>query len=119
MNVAIQAVRGPANNLLLKPLKMQTLLEAMGRAWDQSAALTSSHREQPENSLPSLSQRENQVLRLIAVGHTNREAAEQLSLSVKTIDTYRERLMKKLDVRSRADLVRIAKDLGWLDADVG
>ncbi|MBT3218650.1 MAG: response regulator [Proteobacteria bacterium] len=118
MNVAIQAVRGPANNLLLKPLKMQTLLEAVGRAWDQSAALTSCHREQPETSLPSLSQRENQVLRLIAVGHTNREAAQQLSLSVKTIDTYRERLMKKLDVKSRADLVRIAKDLGWLDADL-
>jgi two-component system response regulator NreC len=53
-----------------------------------------------------LSDREREVLRLVAFGHTNHEIASQLSLSEKTIETYRSRGMAKLGVRSRAGLVR-------------
>jgi DNA-binding NarL/FixJ family response regulator len=64
--------------------------------------------------VPLLSRRERQVLELLARGHTNREVAERLHLSVKTIETYRSRLNDKLGLQSRADLVRLAMDLGLL-----
>ena len=63
---------------------------------------------------PALSPRERQVLELLAHGHTNREIAARLVLSVKTIETHRARLSDKLGLHNRAELVRIALDLGLL-----
>ncbi len=56
----------------------------------------------------SLSMRELQVLRRLAMGQTNREIAEAYGVSIKTVDTYRHRLLKKLDLRNNADLSRFA-----------
>jgi two-component system response regulator NreC len=67
-------------------------------------------------SLGLLTEREREVLGLLASGYTNREAAERLRLSVKSIESYRSRLMQKLDVRTRAELVRFALDAGLLTA---
>lgn len=61
-----------------------------------------------------LSEREAEVVRLIAQGHSNKEIAAQLSLSVKTVETYKARSMSKLGLSSRADLVRYALEQGWL-----
>jgi len=61
-----------------------------------------------------LSERETEVLCLIAKGYTTKEIAAYLDLSVKTVETYKTRLMKKLDLRSRADIVRYALRQGWL-----
>lgn len=61
-----------------------------------------------------LSEREMEVLRLIAWGHSNAEIATQLHLSVRTVETYKERLMKKLGLRSRTDIVHYAVRRGWL-----
>jgi len=58
--------------------------------------------------LDSLSMRELQVLRRLALGHTNREIAESYHISIKTVDTYRSRLLKKLDLRNNAELSRFA-----------
>jgi len=55
-----------------------------------------------------LTQRELQVLRNLALGKTNREIAEIYNISVKTVDTYRLRLLKKLELRNNADLSRFA-----------
>jgi two-component system response regulator NreC len=63
---------------------------------------------------PALSPRERQVLELLAHGHTNREIAARLTLSVKTVETHRARLSDKLGLHRRADLVRVALDLGLL-----
>jgi two-component system, NarL family, response regulator NreC len=62
-----------------------------------------------------LSQRELDVLRLIALGHTNAEIADQLCLSVRTVESYRARLQQKLGRSSRAELVRYVLDHGLLD----
>lgn len=62
-----------------------------------------------------LSQREKQVLRLVALGHTNRQIADQLFLSVKTIEAYRARLMQKLHLNGRSALVRYALRKGLLN----
>ena len=62
-----------------------------------------------------LSERERQVLELVARGHTNREVAERLVLFIKTVETYRARLSDKLGLRTRAELVRFAAETGLLD----
>jgi DNA-binding NarL/FixJ family response regulator len=61
-----------------------------------------------------LSEREIEVVRLTAAGHSNKEIAAQLDLSVKTVETYKARSLEKLGLRSRADLVRYALQRGWL-----
>ncbi len=68
-----------------------------------------------ENRWETLSDREQNVLRLVALGHTSKEIADQLSLSVKTIETYRGRGMEKLGLHSRAALVRFALANGLLE----
>ena len=62
-----------------------------------------------------LSSREQEVLKLLAQGYTNQEVGTQLCLSVKTIETYRARIVDKLGLRSRADLTRYALEMGLLD----
>lgn len=62
-----------------------------------------------------LSEREEMVLRLIAQGYSNKEIAAQLSLSVKTVETYKARSAEKLRLDSRVDIVRYARDRGWLE----
>jgi DNA-binding NarL/FixJ family response regulator len=62
-----------------------------------------------------LSERETEVVRLIALGYSNKEIAAQLKVSVKTIETYKTRSMEKLHIRSRVDIVRYAVRRGWLE----
>ena len=61
-----------------------------------------------------LSDREAEVLRLIAWGHSNKEIASRLDLSVKTVEVHKANSMKKLGMRSRIDIVRYALLQGWL-----
>jgi two-component system, NarL family, response regulator NreC len=68
-----------------------------------------------DDSYGQLSPREQQVLRLIALGHTSQQVADKLSLSVKTVETYKRRLMTKLYLTSRAALVRYALQRGLLE----
>ena len=68
----------------------------------------------PPRTTAALSGRESAVMRMIAQGHTNKEVAATLDISVKTVETYRARSMEKLGLRSRVDLVRVATERGWL-----
>jgi DNA-binding NarL/FixJ family response regulator len=61
-----------------------------------------------------LSERETDVLRLVAGGHSNKAIASRLNISVKTVETYKARAMEKLGFSSRVDVVRYAADQGWL-----
>lgn len=69
--------------------------------------------------LDTLSEREREVLRQVARGYTNQQIADEIGLSVKTVESYRARLMKKLGFKARADLVRLAIELGLLHDDGG
>jgi DNA-binding NarL/FixJ family response regulator len=71
------------------------------------------HREL-QAQLAILSKREKEVLRAVAYGFTNREIAERLGVSVKSVETYRYRVAEKLSFKSRADLVRFALEVGLL-----
>src|SRR4029077_2983067 len=73
-------------------------------------------RDSPAAGRPRpLSRREAEVLRLLAQGHTNQEAADHLAVSVKTIETHRKRLSDKLGLKSRAQLFRFAVEAGLLE----
>ena len=63
----------------------------------------------------TLSSREEEVLRLIAWGYSNKEIATRLDLSVKTVETHKANAMHKLQMRSRIDIVRFALLQGWLE----
>jgi len=104
--VAIRAVR--RGEVFLYPSFTRILLaDLTGRS--------EGDRDARNDSYESLSAREKEVLRLVALGHTNREIGDQLGLSVKTIETYRSRLMEKLGLQSRSALVRYALDRDLLE----
>jgi DNA-binding NarL/FixJ family response regulator len=63
-----------------------------------------------------LSEREREVLRLLALGHTNQEIAKMLFISVRTAETHRAHIMQKLRLATRADLVRYALSQGLLES---
>ncbi len=64
-----------------------------------------------------LSKRESEVLRLLAMGHTNQQIADKLFLSVRTVETYKARLKDKLGLQGRAELVRYAMRQGFLTTE--
>jgi two-component system response regulator NreC len=68
-----------------------------------------------DEQVEPLTPRETEVLRLIAQGYTNRQAAEVLSISVRTVETHRANILGKLGLRGRVDLVRYAMDHGLLE----
>ena len=65
----------------------------------------------------TLTAREIEILRLIARGHTNRQIATSMNISVRTVETHRSNVMDKLDLRSRVDLVRFAVEHGLVKLD--
>jgi two-component system response regulator NreC len=77
--------------------------------------LEANRRDRPEtDSYDRLSDREKEVLQLVAQGYTNKQIADKLFLSVKTIETYKARIMEKLGFHNRAELVRFALKKGLL-----
>ncbi len=69
------------------------------------------------NPYDSLTDREKQVLKLVAEGHSNKEVAETLDISVKTAMSHREHIMQKLDLHSRTDLIKFALQQGVIRVD--
>jgi two-component system response regulator NreC len=70
-----------------------------------------------EDPYDGLTEREREVLKLVAEGYSGTEIAERLVISPKTVDTYRERIMQKLGLRHRYELVRYALRKGMLKAE--
>jgi len=104
----LSAIRAVARDeVYLHPALTRVLVnDLLGRATATSNAARS--------DAPHLSERETEVLRLVALGHTNQEIADSLYLSVKTVESYKGRLMEKLGLRGRAALVRYAVEAGLL-----
>ena len=70
-----------------------------------------------KTSAPSgatISDRESQVLRLVAIGHSNKEIAERLTISIKTVEVHKANAMRKLGLQGRVDLIRYGVLQGWL-----
>ena len=115
-----EALQAGARGYVFKRGSIEELIRAIdeviaGRLYlspELSAAIVEDHQRklvgELDPSKPVLSQREQQLLRLISKGLRNKEMATELNLSVNTIETYRARLMKKLSCSSTAELVRYA-----------
>jgi two-component system response regulator NreC len=71
-----------------------------------------------EHGLGALSRREREVLHLVVMGHSYQRIAERLRISVKTVETHRARVMEKLGLRTRADLVQYALRHGFMVQDI-
>jgi two-component system response regulator NreC len=76
-------------------------------------------RQREEEASDPLSEREREVLRLLALGHTNQEIAQMLYISVRTAESHRAHIMQKLRLTTRAELVRYALAHGLLDEASG
>jgi two-component system response regulator NreC len=76
-------------------------------------------KEAPPDAYEMLTARERQVLHLVAEGHTSAEIASQLSISPRTVEMHRANLMRKLELRSQADLIRFALQRGILPLEDG
>jgi len=101
----ISAIRTVARGeVFLYPSATKLLLKRFKQAQDRGEA----------SPLEELSEREREVLQLTAEGYSSAEVARKLFLSPKTVDTYRSRLMQKLGLNSRPELVRFALDTGVL-----
>ena len=74
------------------------------------------HKQTESEQFESLSEREQAVIRLSAMGYSSREIGDQLIISPKTADTYRQRAMEKLHLEHRSDLIKFAVRAGILDA---
>lgn len=115
------AMNAGACGYVVKTAADSELLSAI-RAVHQGRMFVSMPSQKPEDLLNSvssesakpLSEREQQVLLGLAKGYTNKEIGEQIDLSVKTIETYRARIAAKLQLRSRAEIVRYAVAQGLL-----
>jgi two-component system response regulator NreC len=119
---ARRALRGGALGYVLKEAADTELAEAVRRAAEGGTYLNpalgarlATTPERPPGPPDGLSGREAQVLRLIALGHTNAEIGEQLFLSIRTVETHRAHIQQKLSRSTRAELVRYALDHGLLD----
>jgi len=114
----VRAIQAGAMGYLTKQSAPEQLVKAIRKIHAGSRYLTDEAAETlalriakgsgEQSPLDSLSMRELQVLRRLAMGHTNREIANAYSISIKTVDTYRSRLLKKLNLRNNAELSRFA-----------
>jgi two-component system, NarL family, response regulator NreC len=118
---ARQALRAGARSYVLKEAEPAELLQAFRLAvaggnylHPRLGALTVTGEDSSEGGV-TLSEREREVVRLIALGHTNPQIAEQLHVAERTVKTYRARAVEKLGFSSRAELTAYARKCGLVD----
>jgi len=118
-----QLLRAGASGYVLKQSRANTVVGAVralveGRNY-LDPAITSKvvgrqRERQPYSPVASLSPREEEVLRMVAWGYSNKDIATKLDLSVKTVETHKANATQKLNLPSRSDVVRFALLQGWL-----
>ena len=120
-----QALQVGAHGYILKDTPVEEMIKgiesvAAGNMFFSSAVsrvmIEGYVRQLEEQKEPALAPREREVLVLLAQGCTNKVIAEKLSLSVRTVETYRERIMRKLDIHTIAGLTRYAIAEGLISA---
>lgn len=115
-----QMMSSGAAGYVLKQTPAETLLEAIRAAAagttfvDPALTATPTATRSPMGG--ELTRRERDVATMVARGHTNKEIAEVLGISVKTVETHKTNIMRKLGLSSRAELVRFAVVEGWLES---
>jgi DNA-binding NarL/FixJ family response regulator len=121
----VRAIEAGAMGYITKQSAPEMLVHAIRKVYGGARYLTDDAAEslvlrvakgsQSSSPLDNLSTRELQVLRRLALGDTNREIASAYNISIKTVDTYRFRLLKKLNLRNNAELSRFAMKNGLVE----
>ena len=108
--LSVEAMKNGALDFLTKPLDAQKLLQAVARAVKLSAESISERAVDAdiEQRIRSLSRRQIEVIRLVSLGRLNKQIATELEILEKTVKVHRARAMRKLGVRSVAELVHLA-----------
>ena len=119
LTLARRALDAGAQGYLFKDSAHLELIEAVraaaGGERHLAPTVAAGLKEGGEEERPVLSPRELEVLKLMALGHTNREIGEHLSLSVRTVETHRSHIQQKLGLSSRPELTRYALAHGLID----
>jgi FixJ family two-component response regulator len=112
--MTVQAMKGGAAEFLSKPFREQDLLDAINSAinFDRAARLQRVKLEDLRGRYHSLTAREREVMAHVVTGMLNKQVAQELGTTEKTIKVHRGHLMQKMGVKSFADLVRAAEKLG-------
>ena len=115
LSLARRALDDGALGYLFKDAAHLELIEAVraaaeGRRYLPAAVATGLAKAKDDGDDQPLSPRETEVLRLMALGHTNREIGEQLDLSIRTVETHRAHIQQKLGLSTRPELTRYALD---------
>ncbi|MBV9698388.1 MAG: response regulator transcription factor [Gammaproteobacteria bacterium] len=108
------ALKNGAFDFLEKPIDDAMLLEVLHTALrrDAERRATVRSRSTTDARLERLTAREREILRLIALGHPNREIAAQLDISPRTVEVHKARIMEKLECHSLAELIRVHRAAG-------
>ena len=117
--IVVRAFRAGAVDFIEKPYNEQLLLDSVQQALAsraQPVRQVDQRLPEIEARLASLTPRERDVLLPLVRGYTNREVAEQLDISVKTVDLYRSRVMKRMQAETLPELVGMAIAAGLVDA---
>jgi FixJ family two-component response regulator len=111
--LSVRAMKAGAVDFLQKPFENQTLLDAVNRALERDRTARLRHEEihEIEARLATLTPREYEVFNLVAAGLANKQVADELGLSEKTVKIHRGHVMQKMEARTFADLVRMAERL--------
>lgn len=119
IRASVLAMRGGAVDFLTKPYDQQHLLDAVGRAMSRTwhSRVEAERRSSVRLRLESLTEREREVFHQVAVGLLNKQIAAILGISEKTVKVHRARMMRKMGVRSVAQLARMAEQIGIDGAD--
>jgi FixJ family two-component response regulator len=112
--MTVQAMKGGAAEFLSKPFREQDLLDAINSAinFDRAARLQRVKLGDLRGRYHSLTAREREVMAHVVTGMLNKQVAQELGTTEKTIKVHRGHLMQKMGVKSFADLVRAAEKLG-------
>jgi len=112
--MSVKAMKAGAIDFLPKPFRDQDMLDAVMRAFDQDRKRREEEKavSQLQHLLESLTRREREVLTLVISGLMNKQIAHRLEISEITVKVHRGQVMKKMEARSLADLVRMAEMLG-------
>jgi len=115
--IVVRAFKAGAVDFIEKPYNEQLLLDSVQQALERRApAVRQDPRLADVQARPDqLTPRERDVLLPLVRGHTNREVAEQLDISVKTVDLYRSRVMKRMQAESLPELVGMVIAAGLVD----
>jgi FixJ family two-component response regulator len=109
IQMAVEAMRRGALDFIRKPFREQDLLDRINEAlaFDASKRKNIAERQQLVDKVAALSKREHEVFHRVANGEMNKVIAQDLGISARTVEVHRSQVMKKLGVRTLAQLVRI------------